>query len=56
MLVYVMFALYTNQLGAGASWQYEFPTKIQCENSVKEIKKRFDGSFKVAAYCQEVRK
>lgn len=53
-MTYVMFfVIYTN--GGMASFQYEFKDKVQCENAVKVMEKRFSNS-NVKGYCQEVRK
>lgn len=53
-MVYVLFA-FIEVLRGGASFQYEFKDKTQCEKSLDNMKKRF-RFYATEGYCQEVRK
>lgn len=52
MLVYVLFVVIygSNKM---TSFQYEFKSRIQCENAGKNFEKRF---YRANSFCQEVRK
>ena len=53
-MVYVLFALIEVYKG-GASFQYEFKDKTQCEKALVNMKKRFQ-CHSLEGYCQEVKK
>lgn len=61
-MAYVLFVIvakgfYGSYAGGLASFQYEFKDKIQCENALKVMEKRFDhGTSYFNGYCQEVKK
>lgn len=57
-MAYVMFVLIsTGNYGSHSTFQYEFKDKIQCENSLATMKKKFDiGDGRWLGYCQEVKK